>query len=260
MSSLAIQPQGNQPASAFVAEEAPLEHQAQLPKSADFTSRICSIRNQVFFQVYAFLNPPPYLPPRQFYDVEPPTDPCEMDEPNKPTPYVEARANIASMTQGQRGSSRCLKHAFYHLAEYDDPAFRLAQARKYLEEGVGGKGRDEDIGWCTTYLCSEEVHALYRSEYKPRYRAMIRDNDRWGHNFLVAQDAKANRVILNQHKQEWDRMSAWEKTRKTCLGGRPIRYLLAAAGTSAVVGTVFFFDMGCRIRRARLGGSKYGCV
>ena len=140
-----------------------------------------------------------------------------------------------------------LKYAFDHLKEYDDPAFREAQVREFFEAGLDGRGRNKETLWCTLYLCNEEMHSLYSREYKSRYRDMSKANDRWLHDFMVEEDMKANEKILATHKQGWDGMSASERAQKICWGGRPSRYLFAAASTTAVASVFFFFRYGSSV-------------
>jgi hypothetical protein len=218
---------------------APIVRQEHAPENTDLISKIRFIGDRALFEVYAFFNPPPYLPSREFWELEPPR---ESFEDEIPTSYQTARERVASIADPEKYSvsGPPVKYAFAHLQEYDNPAFREAQARGYFETGLAGRQHNRDSLWCILFLCNEEMHVLYQKEYKSRTREMIMDNDRWLHEFMVKEDEKANREILARHKQAWDGMGAAERAKKIGWGGSPSRYFIAAAGTAVLAGSFFF--------------------
>jgi hypothetical protein len=131
-----------------------------------------------------------------------------------------------------------------NLEAYADPSLREERAREYFEMGITGRAVERELNkaklFCVLNFCDEELHDLYRTEYKPKIRAMLRDNAKWLYDIGQPVYAANNVKILVKHKQEWDQMDLSTRAKKICYEGLPSRYLATALITTTAATTLFF--------------------
>jgi hypothetical protein len=204
---------------------------------------ISAISARILYNMYLFFNPAPCKPKREFYDSGPIS--CGPDENDIPRPFEVMRDYILARSgEDPRLLGPVLFACKEQLETYADPAFRIERAREYYEMGLAGRAIEYDRNvvrvYCTEYLCAQEMHDLYQSEYKKKFRNMATENNRWVHNIGESVRAEDNKVILAQYKQTWEGMSASEKAKKICLRGLPSRYLIVALVATSAAGALYF--------------------
>jgi hypothetical protein len=197
-------------------------------------TRICAISSRVFYEVYYFFNPPNLLPIHEFYPMP------EYDE-GHPIQYTFAQAKelyLSCLKEEPLGKFPIYEREHFH--EYENPEFRLEQARSFWEDGVHGRARDTHRESMALAYCSEELHNLYESTYKKIREATGLEAQRLAHRLRSEDKAKKNQQRRVEHRREWDGMNLTDRAKKTCLEGRTSRYLIAAAGVTTMVTSGFF--------------------
>ena len=197
-------------------------------------TRVCAISSRVFYEVYYFFNPPNLLPIHEFYPMP------EYDE-GHPIQYTFAEAKelyLSHIKDPLEGKFYIYEHEHFH--EYENPAFRLEEARFHWENSLQGGEEDKNRVFMALCYCSVELHNLYESTYKVRYQAIGQDAQRFAHRLSSEDKAQKNQQRRIEHRREWDGMNLTDRAKKTCLEGRTSRYLIAAAGVTTMVTSVFF--------------------
>ena len=194
---------------------------------------VCAISSRVFYEVYYFFNYPVLLPIHEFYPM-----PEYHAHPIQYT-FAEAKAlYLASIDDTPIGKFPIYERE--HFKEYENPEFRLEQARSFWEDGVHGRARDTNREGMALAYCSEELHNLYESTYKKIREATGLEAQRLAHRLESEDISQKNQQRLIEHRRAWDGMSLTDRAKKTCLEGRTSRYLIAVAGVTTVVTSGFF--------------------